>query len=80
MMSSLVRRRAVNAHGVSSYGNWTKYELNGLVAKEMTGKKLVLPIWHHITADGIMEFSGREKAAPLICVVRLDKMEGESWE
>ena len=38
-------------------GNWTKYELNGLVAKEMTGKKLVLPIWHHITADGIMEFS-----------------------
>ena len=26
--------------------NWTQYELDGLVQKEMTGKKAILPLWH----------------------------------
>lgn len=25
---------------------WTSYELNGLVAREMQGRKVVLPVWH----------------------------------
>ena len=37
--------------------NWTKYELNGLIAKEMEGEKVVLPIWHQITKKDLMEFS-----------------------
>ncbi|WP_017786883.1 toll/interleukin-1 receptor domain-containing protein [Aeromonas dhakensis] len=37
--------------------NWTQYELNGLVVKEMEGNKVILPIWHNITKDEIMRLS-----------------------
>lgn len=37
--------------------NWTQYELNGLVAKEMEGEKVILPIWHNITKDDILKLS-----------------------
>lgn len=37
--------------------NWTQYELNGLVAKEMEGEKVILPIWHNITKDEILKLS-----------------------
>ena len=31
--------------------NWTKYELNSLVAREIEGKKVILPIWHNVTSE-----------------------------
>ncbi|MFM4680343.1 toll/interleukin-1 receptor domain-containing protein [Aeromonas media] len=31
--------------------NWTKYELNSLVAREIEGKKVILPIWHNVTKN-----------------------------
>ena len=37
--------------------NWPQYELNGLVAKEMEGRKVVLPIWHKVSKDEVMRFS-----------------------
>jgi hypothetical protein len=37
--------------------NWTEYELNGMVAKEMNGHKVILPIWHKITKDEVLRFS-----------------------
>lgn len=37
--------------------NWTQYELNGLVAKEMEGRKVVLPIWHKVSKDEVLQFS-----------------------
>ena len=37
--------------------NWTKYELNGLLAKEIDGKKVILPVWHGITKEDIIEYS-----------------------
>lgn len=37
--------------------NWTKYELNGLVAKEINGKNIILPIWHKITKADLMQYS-----------------------
>lgn len=37
--------------------NWTQYELNGLVIREMEGDKVILPIWHNITKDEIMRLS-----------------------
>ncbi len=37
--------------------NWTEYELNGLVAKEMNGVKVILPIWHNVTRDEVLKFS-----------------------
>jgi hypothetical protein len=33
--------------------NWTQYELGGLIAKQMTGSKVVLPIWHKISKDEV---------------------------
>lgn len=37
--------------------NWTQYELNGLVAKEMEGEKVILPVWHNLTKDDLLKYS-----------------------
>ena len=37
--------------------NWTQYQLDGLVAKEMEGGKVILPIWHKISKDEVMSYS-----------------------
>lgn len=37
--------------------NWTKYELNSLVAKEIEGEKVILPIWHNVTKEQILKYS-----------------------
>lgn len=37
--------------------NWTEYELNGLVAKEINGSGRILPIWHNITKSEVINFS-----------------------
>ena len=36
--------------------NWTQYELDGLVTRQMTGERIILPIWHRVTADGMEDF------------------------
>jgi hypothetical protein len=36
---------------------WTEHELNSLFAREQAGRKLVLPIWHGITRDDLLEYS-----------------------
>jgi len=37
--------------------NWTEYELNGMVAREMNGHKVILPICHKISKDEVLKFS-----------------------
>ncbi len=37
--------------------NWTNHELDGLVAREMDGSKIILPIWHGITKAQMMNYS-----------------------
>jgi hypothetical protein len=37
--------------------NWPQYELDGLVAKEMVGGKVILPLWHKVSKDEVMSFS-----------------------
>lgn len=37
--------------------NWPQYELDGLVAREMKGVKVILPVWHRVTKDEVMKFS-----------------------
>jgi hypothetical protein len=32
---------------------WTKKELAGLVSREVSGKKVILPIWHEISIDDV---------------------------
>ena len=36
---------------------WTEYELSSLFAREQAGKKLILPIWHGITRDDLVQYS-----------------------
>ncbi len=36
---------------------WTEYELNGLVSREMYEDRVILPIWHGITHQQIVQFS-----------------------
>lgn len=37
--------------------NWTKYELNSLVAKEIEGEKVILPIWHNVSKEQVLKYS-----------------------
>jgi len=37
--------------------NWPQYELNGLVAKEISGNKVILPIWHKVSKDEVLSYS-----------------------
>ena len=37
--------------------NWPQYELDGMVAKEMNGHKMILPIWHKVSKDEVLNFS-----------------------
>lgn len=36
---------------------WTKYELNGFVSREMNESKVILPIWHKVSKDEVINFS-----------------------
>lgn len=36
---------------------WTEHELNALFAREEPGKKVILPIWHGITRDDLIQYS-----------------------
>jgi hypothetical protein len=37
--------------------NWPEYELNGLVAREIEGQKVILPIWHGINKKDVLRYS-----------------------
>ena len=37
--------------------NWPQYELDGLVAREMQGSKVILPIWHKVSKDEVLSYS-----------------------
>ena len=34
--------------------NWPQYELDGLTARQMSGERVILPVWHRITKDEIL--------------------------
>jgi signal transduction histidine kinase len=36
---------------------WTKRELDGLVAREVSEGKVILPLWHGVTRDDVAQFS-----------------------
>jgi len=37
--------------------NWPQYELDGLVEKEMTGGKVILPLWHKVSKNEVVHYS-----------------------
>ncbi len=36
---------------------WTNYELDGIVTRAVSGEQILLPIWHEITKEEVIEFS-----------------------
>ena len=37
--------------------NWTVYEFNSMISREMNGHKMILPIWHKVSKDDVINFS-----------------------
>ena len=37
--------------------NWPQYELDGLVTREMTGEQVILPLWHQISKQQVIDQS-----------------------
>lgn len=37
--------------------NWPQYELNGLTAREIDGRKVILPLWHNVDHDEVLAYS-----------------------
>jgi len=37
--------------------NWPQYELNGLTAREIDGRKVILPIWYGISKEDVLKYS-----------------------
>lgn len=36
---------------------WPQYELDGLVQREMEGRKVILPIWHNVSSADVIRYS-----------------------
>ena len=36
---------------------WTNYELDGLMTKAVSGQQILLPIWHDITKQEVINYS-----------------------
>lgn len=37
--------------------DWPQYELNGLTAREIDGRKVILPIWHNVDKKDVLAYS-----------------------
>lgn len=71
---------------------WTNYELDGLVTRAVSGEQILLPIWHEITKQELVDYSPSladkvarstgthtivEIAGEIINVIRQDTLNGE---
>ncbi|MCV5824275.1 toll/interleukin-1 receptor domain-containing protein, partial [Escherichia coli] len=36
---------------------WTNYELDGIITRAISGEQILLPIWHNITKQEVIDFS-----------------------
>jgi hypothetical protein len=36
---------------------WTNYELDGIITKAVSGQQVILPIWHNITKQEVIDYS-----------------------
>lgn len=36
---------------------WTNYELDGMVTRNISGEQILLPIWHKLTKQDVIDFS-----------------------
>ena len=63
LRESIDKGLAVSAYGIVVLStaffakNWPQYELNGLVAREIDGGKVILPLWHNVTKQDVLQYS-----------------------
>jgi hypothetical protein len=63
LLSSISRGLSESQYGIVILSpsffskKWPQFELNGLFAKEIAGDKTILPVWHQITLQEILEHS-----------------------
>ncbi len=58
---------------------WPEYELDGLVTMSVTGKQVLLPIWHNVTKDEVVSYSPSlaDKVALTTASMTIDAMADE---
>lgn len=61
---------------------WTNYELDGIVSRSVSGQQNILPIWHNITKQKIMNTSPSlaDKVARSTATNTIDEIAHEIWE
>ena len=61
---------------------WTNYELDGIVTRSVSGEQVLLPIWHNITKQEVMDFSSSiaDKVARSTAVHTIDEIASEIAE
>lgn len=58
---------------------WTNYELDGLITRSVSGEQIILPIWHDITKQEVINFSPSlaDKLARNTAVNTIDEIASE---
>ncbi|MGV8805871.1 MAG: DUF1883 domain-containing protein [Polaromonas sp.] len=61
---------------------WTNYELDGIVTRTVSGEQILLPIWHNITKQQVIDFSPSlaDKVARSTATHTIDEIAGEIFE
>jgi hypothetical protein len=61
---------------------WTNYELDGIVTKANSGEQIILPIWHDITKQEVIDYSPSmaDKVARNTAIYTIDEIAGEIAE
>lgn len=59
---------------------WTNYELDGIVTRAVSGEQLLLPIWHNITKQEVVDFSPSlaDKVARSTETIRFRRLQSRS--
>lgn len=61
---------------------WTNYELDGIIMRSVSGEQILLPIWHDITKQQVMDFSPSlaDKVARSTAMHTVDEISQEIFE
>lgn len=61
---------------------WTNYELDGIVTRTVSGEQILLPIWHNITKQQVIDDSPSlaDKVARSTATYTIDEIAGEISE
>lgn len=61
---------------------WTNYELDGIVTKAVSGQQVILPIWHNITKQQVIDYSPSlaDKLARNTAINTIEEIADEIYE